>query len=54
MHRGSQHGADPGLLAVLGKLETTALEVLSVLPMGPVWAVGSAASWFYVLMGKMC
>lgn len=34
--------------AVLGKLETIALEVLSVLLMGPVWGVGSAASWFYV------
>lgn len=22
--------------------------------MGPVWGVGSAASWFYMLMGKMC
>lgn len=52
MHRGSQHGADAGPLAILGKLETTAVEVLSVLLMGPVWGVGSAASWFYMLYGQ--
>lgn len=41
-------------LAGLGKLQTTALEVFSVLLMGPMWGVGSAASQFYMLMGKMC
>lgn len=53
MNRGSQHGADTGPLAVLEKLETIALKVLSVPLVGAVWGVGSAASWFYLLVGKM-
>lgn len=47
MNRGSQHGADTGPLALLEKLETIALKVLSVLLMGAIWGVGSAASWLY-------